>query len=162
MNRRVLMGCGTALFLSICVLLAGIGAILVGFRAEEPTDVAIKLSAPESVPRGEPFAVEIQITNVYTGVQILDSIDISTRYLENITVTSTTPPATAEFDVPFVQFHSYTFEEELSMSESMTVVFEMVGGEEGLFTGDVDVCINKASSCQTIELSTIIGTTVGR
>ncbi len=162
MNRRVLMGCGVALGLSICVLLAGIGAILVGFRPEEPTDVEIKLSAPESVPRGEPFAVEIQITNVYTGEQILDSIDISTRYLEHITVTGTTPPATEEFDVPFVQFHSYTFEEELSMLESMTVVFEMVGEEEGLFTGDIDVCINKPSSCQTIELSMIVGTTSGR
>lgn len=162
MNRRVLMGCGIALFVSICILLVGIGGILIGFRAEEPTDVVIELTAPESSPSGEPFAVEIEITNVYTGVQVLDSIDISTRYLKNITVNSTTPAATDEFDVPFVQFYSYTFEEELSMTESMTVVFEMVGEEEGLFEGDVDVCINKASSCQTIELKTIIGTTEGR
>jgi len=162
MNRRVLIGCGTALVLSICILLAAIGAILIGFRPEEPSDIRMAISAPESVPRGEPFAVEVQITNVYTGEQILDSIDISTGYLENITVTGITPPAVEEFDVPFVKFHSYTFAEPLSMLESITIVFEMVGEEEGVFNGDLDVCINKAGSCQTFELSTIIGSTSGR
>ena len=162
MNRRVLMGCGIALFVSICILAVGIGAILLGFRAEEPSEVEIELTAPESVPAGEPFPVEIQVTNMFTGTQILDSIDISMTYLDNISVQKTTPPASAEFDVPLVRFRSFTFEEELSMLESTTVIFEMVGEEEGLFEGDVDVCINDGSSCKTVELSTIIGNSSGR
>lgn len=162
MNRRVLIGCGVVLLFFICMLLVGGGAILIGFRPEEPTDVKIDITAPDSVPVGEPFAVEIQITNVYTGVQILDSIDISTGYLENISVAGSTPPAVETYDVPFVRFRSYTFGEELSMLESTTVVFEMIGNEAGLFTGDLDVCMNKGSSCQTFELSTTIGTVPGR
>ena len=162
MNRRVLFGCGGALILSICILIAGIGAILIGFQPEEPGDVRIQLRAPDSVPRGEPFAVEIEITNVFTGVQILDSIDISLDYLNYISVQQSRPPASDSFEIPFVQFVSYTFEEEINMLETKTVVFEMVGEEEGFYAGEIDVCINKASSCKTLEIETTIGIEPGR
>jgi hypothetical protein len=159
MNRRILIGCGAALLIGMCVLLIGIAVI---FSSEAPENVEIELTAPESVPASEPFAVEIQITNVDANLQTLDSIDISTSYLENIRVESVSPPASDEFEIPLVQFYTYTFQEELGMFESMTVVFEMVGEEEGTFEGEVDVCINEGSACETFDLRTTIGVTEGR
>lgn len=162
MNRRILIGCGIGLLLLLCFVLIGIVLIFVAIRSDEPENVQIDLNAPISVPAGEPFAVEIEVTNLLTETQVLDSIDLSLDYLEFISVVEVRPSAVDSFEVPVVRFYSYTFEEEIDTSEHVTVVFEMVGETEGEYSGTIDVCINDGGSCQSLDVETTIGTTPGR
>ncbi len=162
MNKKGLLGCGIGILLLCCVAVVGTAVVLSNARVFEPSGVTTELTAPQNAPLKDPFVIEISITNDAAEDQILDSIDLPTAYLAGIELQSTTPAYTDEFAIPFVKFHSYTFNQNIEQFETLIVEFVMEGQQEGLFEGEVDVCINDGSSCQTIEISTAIGNSSGR
>ncbi len=162
MDRRIIIGCVIVIALTVCCTAIGGVLLLRTLNFEEPTDMTIQVVVPEIVPQGEPFAIDIQITNLFTDVQILDSIDFSTSYLEGFSVQESSPPFTDDYVVPAVDFHSYTFEHNLEPTVPVDVEFVMVPEVEGAFVGVIDVCINSGASCQTFEIETAVGDAAGR
>ncbi len=162
MNKKGLIGCGIIVLLLCCGVIVITAVVISNARVFEPAGVTIDLSAPPNVPLKDPFVIEISITNTAAEDQILDSIDFPTAYLAGIELQSTTPPFASDFTIPFVAYHSYTFNQPIEQFETILIEFVMEGQQEGLFDGEVDVCINDGSSCQTLEISTTIGNATGR
>jgi hypothetical protein len=162
MNRRIIIGCAAAAVISLMCLVIGGLLLIRSINFEEPTEVDIQVVVPETVPLGELFTIEIQVTNWFTDVQTLDSIDFSTSYLSGISVQESTPLFSEAYEVPAVDFYSYTFNQNLNQGVPVDVMFVMLPEEEGSFIGVIDVCINSGGSCLTFEVETAVGDSNGR
>ena len=162
MNKRILIGCGIGILLLCCIVTITIILVLGNARVFTPSGVTIEVTAPEVIPVKKPFGLEISVRNDGVVDQILDSVDFSTSYLTGISVLSATPAYSDDFVIPIVDFRSYTFERNIEQFGTLVVKFVMEGQEEGVFEGEIDVCINDGSSCETFEISTIIGNGSGR
>ena len=154
--------------LIVCLVLAA-GAVFGGrylFRsaAGEPATIDIQITAPSQVPVDEPFQILIRIIDIEPGgeAQLLHSIDISDSYLEGFELVETEPAFTNSFGIPFVNFQSYVFEQTIPQSGVTAVGFTMVGKEEGVYQGEIDVCIESGSLCKLTLIETTVGDANGR
>lgn len=162
MNRKVIIAI-LAVVGGLCACsVIGLAAFFIFVSTETPTDVRVSVDAPDVVPLNEPFLVSVEVNNLSSDVQILDSIDIQDGYLEGIRMETAVPPFSDSYEIPLVGYMSYTYLTTIPAGGSTQVDFEMVGIVEGEFVGDIDVCINNGSDCVTRQLVTEIGDGEGR
>ena len=162
MNRRTIFIVAAVLVL-LCICAVGVVVVIIlAGSVEEPANVDISINAPAAVPLNEPFAVDVTIRNTAPSSQVLDSIDITDRYLAGIEVQQAEPAFSDSFAVPVVNYQSYTFQEEILSNSTMVVTFVMVGTTAGTYSGEFDVCINDGSSCLAVPVETAVGEMSGR
>lgn len=160
-NRSV--GCGSALLMSLVFVVVAFFAsrILLG-RAQEPNFITIRVDVPENVVRNEPFELRLTVQNIASDEILLHSIDISNSYLSSINVINAVPEPTLEQRIPIVDFRSFRFEQPIVSGGTQSVVFELVGTEEGVFDGEVDVCVEASVLCKLLVIQTVVGDGNGR
>lgn len=144
--------------LIILVCLAGtavalvVGRLFFGTALNEPTTVEMQLNAPEQVTLNEPFAVTLQLTNLFTTSQTLHSIDLNADYLENIRLDSSSPEFGDVRPLPLTGFASYSFDWLLPPRRTSTVELTFVPAKVGQFSGLIDVCLDDGTLCQALPL----------
>ncbi len=157
MNRRIINGliviCVT-LCLPCAVISTVTGAGFVSGMFGEPENVNIEVKTPTTVTKGESFTIEVQVENLADQPQSLNSIDISLEYLAGIDIQKTEPPFTESIPNPGI--HSYYFEQKILPGDTLVVELSTIGGQVGDFSGEIDVCLNSASSCSTFVTQTVV------
>lgn len=140
---------GTAVFLLI-------SRILVGTALNEPTTIEVQIEARDPVPLNEPFAVTLQVTSLVTVSQTLHSIDLDRRYLENVSLRSSTPVYSVVRPLPFTRFTSYQFDQEIPAGGTMVLELMFVGEAVGQFRGTMDICLTDGTLCLALPLETAV------
>jgi len=159
MNKKVIIGLGIGCAV-LCVasviftIIAGGAFIKWGLR--EPENVLINVYTPLQVTKDDSVIIEVQVENTAAEHQYLDSVDISSTYLDGIAIVETEPPYVESFNIPLVDMLSYTFEEEISPGRTLVVQFFGVAVKTGDFSGDIDVCINSGDICTTFTTRTVV------
>jgi hypothetical protein len=141
--------------LVLLVLVGAVGAVLVEETAEIK-DVEVALSVPESVTVGQEFEFVILVNNTAQESQLFHSVDISERYLAGIDIKRTEPAFTESSRIPFIDFRSYVFEQEIPAGGQAAVKFIAVAKEQGEFWSEINVCINSEINCATHLLRTVV------
>lgn len=144
----------------VVICLAGTAVLLLLFRTfwgtvlNEPTTVEVQVEAPDQVSIHEPFAVTIQMTNLITESQNLHSIDLDTRYLQNVRLDGSSPTYQASRKLPLTRFTSYRFDQTLPAGRTTTVELLFVGEAVGQFYGLMDICLMDGTLCLALPLET--------
>ena len=116
MNRRTVawlgVGCGVVCIATVVVTLIAGGAF-VRWAMEEPENINIHVDVPIQATKNDSLVIEVRVENTATESQSLDSIDISSEYLEGIVIEGSEPPFTESFLLPIIDQQSYTFEREI-------------------------------------------------
>ena len=163
MRANKSVGCVSIILL--CFVL-GLISLLVGrmflIRSQEPTFIIVRVDTPESVLPNEPFEVHLTIQNIASEEILLHSIDVSNSYFDAIAVNKISPEPTREQSIPIVNFRSYRFEKPIMSGGTQSVVFELIGAEEGLYEGEIDICVEASVLCKLVEVRTVIGDGNGR
>ena len=131
-----------------------ISRLFFGTVLNEPAIVEMQLDAPKQVTRNEPFAVTLQLRNIFTASQTLHSIDLDTDYLENIRLESTNPDFSDVRPLPLTRFASYSFDWLLPAGRTTKIELLFVPEEVGQFSGLIDVCLDDGTLCQALSLET--------
>lgn len=131
-----------------------ISRLMFGTVLNKPTTLEVQLDAPQQVALNEPFAVTLQLTNIFTASQILHSIDLDTHYLENVSLNSSNPGYKDVQRLPLTHFVSYSFEWLLPAGRTTIVELMFVPEKVGQFSGLVDICLDDGTLCQAVSLET--------
>ncbi len=131
-----------------------VGRLLFGTVLNEPTTVEMVLDAPQQVALHEPFAVTLQLTNIFTASQTLHSIDLDTDYLENIRLDSSTPDFGEIRPLPLTGFASYSFNWLLPARQTTEIELRFIPEKTGQISGLMDVCLEDGTLCQALSLET--------
>lgn len=123
-----------------------VGGIAVGMASRYPDVEEIRLgfNAPKEISRGQSFTMEIDVTNTASETQILQEID---TYLGNANITEIRP-VPVESDPIY-----HIFRLGIPPGETLTISILATGLLPGPLMGEIDVCINTAIQCQTINLA---------
>ncbi len=157
------IGCIVVALLGFVVLVGAVlaGGLLFG-RAQEPDFITITVESPAVVPANVPFEIQLSIRNIASKEIVLHSVDVSTSYLDMFEVSKISPEPTGEQTIPFVGFRSYALGQTIFAGGRQLVVLEVVGQENGRFTGEFDVCVESATLCKLVVVETVIGAGNGR
>ena len=128
----------------------------IAWLLEEPENVDITVEAPLTVMKGEPFVIDIQVTNTSEEPQLLHSVDVYDAYLKGIAIEHTEPKYLQAFHVPIDNTQSYEFKQEIPPGGTVTVRFHAVGVKPGDYSAYVDVCINTGTNFLTYPLRTVV------
>ena len=137
----------------LVICLAGTAVLLIiarlffGTTLNEPITIEVQVDAPQQVQLNEPFAVNIQVTNLVTTSQTLHSIDLNSSYLDSVNLSSSTPAYKAVAALPLTDFTSYRFEEALLAEATVPIELVFVGQEAGEFSGLMDICLDDGTLC---------------
>ena len=133
--RKIVIGClGTAaVFLAAAVLLVWVW----WFRELPLLDAS--LSLPSQATLDSTLVMVVTTTNTHTSPLVLDCIDIDDSFLEGFQVLSIQPEPTDTMHTPWGQ-RSWSFDQTVESSGTLTVRYELKAVQEGHFSGDVDVC----------------------
>jgi hypothetical protein len=138
-KKGLALGCGGCLLL--CLVVAGAVVAFMFYVAEDPKGVDVVATTPVDVTVGEPFELEVRITNLRQGKPFgLTDIDLDEGYLSAFTVLSTTPNYVSTMHVPLDNTRSFTFDRPVAAGETAVFSFELRAEQVGSFRGDVDVC----------------------
>ena len=149
--------------LAFCVGGTAVALILIrifwGGVLQEPTSVEVQIEAPAQVVVNESFAITLQLTNIMTTSQTLHSLDFDERYLENVSLSHTTPPYHRMQSVPLTNFTSYLYELELPVdiiNRPTVIELTFISETVGEFSGLLDVCLEDGTFCVAVPLETAV------
>lgn len=148
-------GCAGLCIVGVIVLVFAGGSLVDSFL-EEPEQVNIDLNVPLQAQKGNRIMFTVTVENTSTEAQILDSIDISTNYLNGIPVEESEPRFVEDYPIPLVDYHSFTFQQEIGPGETLVVRFFGFALRSGDFSGPFDVCIGSGSNCSTFTGRTVV------
>jgi hypothetical protein len=135
---------------------AGIVVTFLGFVAYgllyTGPQLSLRVNAPESVAAGEPFQIELQLTNPHPEAITLDSVDIDESVFEIFEVTSVTPAPSEESPLSVLGQRSWVFDRIVHPGGSETVVFELQAPSPGTFQVPLQVC-NGYQDCSGTPIS---------
>lgn len=158
MNKKVVIGlgigCVVLCVVSIIVMIAG-GAFLYT-SVKEPENAYISVDVPVRATKDESVTIELHVENTGTESQLLHSVDISSEYLAGIAILESDPPFVESSPIPFFDFQSYWFEQEISPGAKLVVRFLGVAVNTGDYSGVIDVCIKSGSNCRSFATRTIV------
>ena len=120
----------------------------------EVEGINIQMNIPVTVNTNEEFVTQITVTNTLNNSQTLVSIDIGDNYLEGIALLKTVPNFTDQMHVPFDNSISYSFGKEIGPQKSITIDLYWKALSEGVFSDDIDFCINSDTTFITTGAST--------
>lgn len=154
------LGIGCGVIGVVCVVLAATALITGGafmkWAMQTPEDVNIQVDTPPQTTKGESVVLKIQVENTAAESQSLHSIDISSEYLAGILMVNAEPPFTESQQIPFVDMQTYTFEQEIAPETTLVVQLFGTAIKAGDFSGQIDVCINSGSVCDTFHARTVV------
>lgn len=134
-----------------CFIPLGICTVVfVGFLIWVFTELPLltaTITSPDIVQHNEEFNLTIQTMNPHDGDVELDSIDLSTEFLEGFKVLHVDPKPKETFKI--FGMRTYVFERKVAPGEELFVTFKLKGVMKGHFNGDVDVC-NPNQDFQTL------------
>lgn len=140
------------------IVVCGGGGVWLYYMAqrgfEEPKDIAIFISAPEQVKRGETFTIDVRIVNQADRQQKLDSIDVYDSYTAGVRLRSSTPAWRSSSHM--VDFVTFEYQIAIPPRSEQIVTFEAQALKAGDFAGDFDICINAPWSFLTEVVRTIV------
>jgi hypothetical protein len=158
MNHRVVIwiisGC-TILCLGIGILVFFLGSMFVRWATQTPEDIEVNITAPAVVALDEKYTLVVEITNLASEEQTLDSIDIDLSYLDGVVV-GNTEPAYAEFADYGDDYHSFEFQYSIPAEQTLEVSFFLTGIRVGDLSGELNVCINSFINCTSRLIRTIV------
>lgn len=129
----------TLIFFSIFLLL------LTGCMSVQDVNVTIDEVSTANV--GETIEMQVTIQNFDTVDRLLTSVDIGDDYLEGMTLLSSNPSWTQEWDFGWMGFQSYDYQISIPAGESLSIIYafqaEQIGSHEGTF----DVCFDTEYDC---------------
>lgn len=156
------IGVGACLLISACVFGAislGVGGLF-WLGSQTPENIITDIDIPVSSEVGDNIVFEITITNTGTNTIKLNSIDISLNYLDGISVEYTTPPYTETSQyggwIDDELYQSFYYTQLIEPGETLSIVFYGQAILAGDFSGELDICIDSESNCQTNIVRTII------
>ncbi len=157
-------GCGCLCICLCAALFVMYGAGLVfsrdtveGSTLIEIEEIEVDLIVPAKVKIQDDFVVEMQIRNVSSSPQILDSIDIHEDYMHGAVVTSTEPAYTSyRTFMGGGLYHSYDFLREIPANSTSAVKFFMTAEKTGDYAGLVFVCVDSGTACNTYKIETVV------
>ncbi|HEX7556400.1 MAG TPA: hypothetical protein VF338_07230 [Leptolinea sp.] len=126
---------------------------------EELTDIKINLTYPEKVKIGETFDLGIQISNLKSQPQFLDSIDLYTVYLKGFHLNGSEPPfikSRVIYPDTKAEYTTYAFEQNIDGKSSETIRFQLKAEKPGRVTGLVFVCVNAGTLCNNYLIETTV------
>lgn len=133
------VGCGSGLIVGwVGGTLDSVGDIF------EPANIIVNANFPDSVTAGEPFDLEVVVTDTKGEDRMIQDIDFSGSFCDNMTVDSVTPTPNSMTVDP--AYHEYVFGNSLSASQSTTFTFRITPNYDGVFTGDITVYVDSYSS----------------
>ena len=148
-------GCAGLCILGVVVAVFAGGSFLDSLM-EEPQQVNIDVNVPLQAQKGSRVLITVTVQNTSSESQILDSIDISTDYLNGIPIEDTQPRFIEEYPIPLVDYHSFTFQQPIGPGETLVVRFFGFALKSGDFSGPFDVCIGTGANCSTSTARTVI------
>ena len=143
--------------ISIVVLVAGGGFFWLAALLEGPEDALVTVDVPIIITQGDTATLTIEIENLASETQTLDSVDIDQSYLDGIVAVASDPAyqSVESFDL-VIPFQSYYFDHTLPANETLTVEVELQAVRVGDFSGELSVCINGITTCTTHQLRTVV------
>lgn len=109
-----------------------------------PTEVTVHVEFPDVVTEGEPFDMVIEITDTRGTARVIQDIDFSGTFCDNMHVESVTPNPYSKTIDP--GYHEYDFDTQLAGLSTERFVFSMTPNVQGVFTGDVTVYMDDYNS----------------
>jgi hypothetical protein len=157
---RVAAFTGAGCLVMLVCFLTGAGSAIGGivWAVQIPEDVLLAIDTPAQVEIGDEVLIEIKVANNSAKTIELSSIDISTGYLEEIEISSSTPlfESTMEYEDGFgMVYQTYYFYLDIPAGESLTVTLKGKAMAQGNPAGEIDVCVNSVRCFDNI-LKTIV------
>jgi hypothetical protein len=149
-------GCAGLCILGIVIAVFAGGSFIDGL-IQEPEEVNIDVNVPLQAQKGNRIMFTVTVQNTSTDSQVLDSIDISTDYLNGIPIEESQPRYIDDFPIPLVDYHSFTFQQTIGPGETLVVRFFGLALKAGDFSGPFDVCIGTGANCSSFTGRTVIG-----
>lgn len=151
------VGCGTALGVTLCVVLfivfGGFAGLLALFGGE-PAGLRVEVSMPEGqIAIGDEFSIDITLANEGTKNLTISQIKIPNDLLEIAQVTGVTHGGVAGLD--FGEQTGYDFNIEIAPNGQQTVQFSLIAVAEGEISGDLDVVVGTKTSTNAISLNVV-------
>ncbi len=151
-KKAFAFGCGGCLLL--CVVAVGAAVTWMAWVGKDPQGVDVVARTPTDVAVGEPFTLEISITNLRQGASFeLTDIDIDEGYLNAFIVLSTTPNYASTMHVPLIETRSFTFNRPVAPGETAVFTFKLRPERAGSHRGDVDICEGSRSLTRMVQTS---------
>jgi len=135
------------------VILIGVacggGGFVVGFGAafgvfslaEGPENISVNAIVPEQAVLGEPFTIELNVTNTGDVPQDIHCIDFMDSYLDGFDFVDSAPKHDRRESI--FGYTSYYFNDAaIAPGETRQVTITLRPKRTGLFVGDIDTCIN--------------------
>jgi hypothetical protein len=161
-NKTLLWIAGGCLVVLVCI----IGAIVLGFGglywlgSQSPENVTVQVEIPSQAQVGDPFEFDITVTNSGPESVQLFSTAISMNFLNGIIIDRTNPQFTETNQYDALgggeTFINYYFSQSIAPGETLKVVFSGKAVSTGVFSGNMDVCINSDFNCITNVARTVI------
>ena len=156
------IGCGTALVVTVCVILfiifGGFAGLLALFGGE-PAGLSVDLTLPMSpLSIGDEFSMDIKLANEGTKNLTISQIKIPNDLLQIAEVTGVSHSGVRGLD--FGEQTGYDFAIEIAPNGQQTVQISFVTVAEGDVSGDLDVVVGTKTSTTAISLN-VIGDDIG-
>jgi hypothetical protein len=155
-GKWMALGCGIVLAIGLCCGGAFAGLVWLGAQNADET-VRIEMDVPIDAEVGGPYNFTITVTNITSAEVSIDSIDITTGFLDGFVLDSVTPAyiETYEFDSLGNTYQTYSFDETIPPGGEILFNFSGRAVLPGDFSGEIDVCVT-VFACTTNVVRTIV------
>lgn len=140
-------GCGSGLIVGWIGGTANSFGDLIGDAAFTPTEVVLDVQFPDVVTEGETFDLVVEITDTRGIDRVIEDIDFSGTFCDNMYVESVKPASLTDSITP--GYHEYVFSAPLAASTTQIYTFRVTPNTDGVFTGDVTVYMEDYNSEST-------------
>ncbi len=159
MWKWLAIGCASIALVVFCCGIAGLGGLFWMGSLSPSEKAQITVSVPFEVGIGEDFLVTVSIKNISSQNITVDSIDISSNYLQGFIFDRVQPGFIETYEYSTLgddNYQSYSFSHTIAPGETIDFVFTGRAVQSGDFSGELDTCIDLPFNCQADVLRTIV------
>jgi hypothetical protein len=115
-------------------------------------ELSLVVVTPEAAVAGEPFQVELRLTNPHTEPVTLDSVEIDEEFFQRFELRSVSPDPSDDSPTSMFGHRSWAFGHVVEPAATETVVFELLTPSRGTFQLPLRIC-NEYLDCSGTPLS---------
>lgn len=150
-RRTLLITCSAALIVFACLggffLLGGVGLSSI---FGEP-DVAVEVSAPPAISRGDSFAVTVSVTNTGQGALTVTEVQLPKNLLEGADVTGVSPASNGTTD--YAGQVGYRLTLEIPSGQSRVITFQLSALWPGQYGGTLGVLSGRRTKNSSVQVT---------
>jgi hypothetical protein len=105
-------------------------------------DFSATVDVPGQVSSGETFEITVTVYNTAPQAQTLYSLDLADEFMAGADVVGSDPPYGSYMHVPIDNTESYEYMTPIPSGGSTTVTLTMLATDSGIWSGEVDVCVD--------------------